>query len=163
MSKVLWLDLSKHNFTLSGNPGVLIPCVSLTPQAPAWTTVTLPCASIDYTGSNRLLSAECTELCQDCTVTYWVWANICLKAISRTGYLLSFRSCRDKEPGSLYLYAYHCNSLIIEILQIDISSEFVFWILYLIRHRKSIPRFLNTDLDPRQLMYRMVIFKSLSF
>jgi len=40
VSKVLGLDLSQHNFTSSGNPGVLVPCVTQRPQAPAQTAVT---------------------------------------------------------------------------------------------------------------------------
>lgn len=78
-------------------------------------------------------------------------------------YLLSFTSHRGED--SLHFYRNHCNSGIIDLLQIDISSEFAYWIVSLIRHANNISLVRNSDLDPHphQRMYQIAIFKSWEF
>lgn len=104
---------------------------------------------------------ECTDLHQDCPNLF---SLIKLQSQGyQQNYLLSFASHRDGEQDSLYFYVNRCNSGIIDLLQITISSEFACWIASLVRHTNSTSLVINPDLDPCQRMYQIAIFKSWEF
>lgn len=104
---------------------------------------------------------ECTDLHPDCPNLF---SLIKLQSQGyQQNYLLSFASHRDGEQDSLYFYVNCCNSGIIDLLQITISSAFACWIASLVRHTNSTSLVINPDLDPCQRMYKIAIFKSWEF